>query len=190
MRSFVRPLLAALLIAFLPHCAWPATAADGVVVDVRKEGAEVAVDVDCPVDAPREVVWDVLTDYDHMAQFISNLDYSGIDARTDNVLRVHQKGKVSRGILSLSFDNVREIELLPRREIRSHMISGDMKASAFTSSTWGAISRTCGFRRSSAPPLSGRKHRSSLARSGRRSCAGAPRLPRRRNQWSGPAHAG
>ncbi len=50
------------------------------------------------------------------------------------MLRVHQKGKVSRGILSMSFDNVREIELVPRREIRSRLISGDMKASAFTTS--------------------------------------------------------
>jgi hypothetical protein len=34
----------------------------------------------------------------------------------------------------MSFDNVREVELVPRREIRSRMISGDMKASAFTTS--------------------------------------------------------
>ena len=128
------PLLAALLFALFPVCAWPATAADDIVVDVRKEGAEVAVDVDCPVDASRQLVWDVLTDYEHMAQFVSNIAYSGVDARTGNLLRVHQKGKVSRGILSMSFDNVREVELVPRREIRSRMISGDMKASAFTTS--------------------------------------------------------
>jgi len=127
-------LLTALLFALFPVCAWSATAADDIVVDVRKDGQEIAVDVDCPVDAPRPIVWEVLTDYDHMAQFVSNLDYSGVDARADNVLRVHQKGKVSRGFLSLAFDNVREIELVPHREIRSRMISGDMKASAFTTS--------------------------------------------------------
>lgn len=132
--GIARQLLTALLFALFPVCAWSATTVDDIIVNVRKEGPEVAVDVDCPVDAPRHLVWDVLTDYEHMAQFVSNIAYSGIDARTDNVLRVHQKGKVSRGILSMSFDNVREVELVPHREIRSRMIKGDMKASAFTTS--------------------------------------------------------
>jgi len=83
------------------------------------------------VDAPWSVVWEVLTDYDHMAKFISNLEYSGIKGRADNVLRVHQKGKASRGPLTLTFDNVREIELVPYSEIRSRLISGDLKASNF-----------------------------------------------------------
>ena len=128
------PLLAALLIALFPVCAWSAGTADDILVNVRLEGPEVAVDVDCPVDAPRQLVWNVLTDYEHMAQFVSNIAYSGVESRVDNVLRVHQKGRVSRGFLSMSFDNVREIELVPHREIRSRMISGDMRASAFTTS--------------------------------------------------------
>jgi hypothetical protein len=66
-----------------------------------------------------------------MAQFLSNLEYSRIDDRVDNVLRVHQKGKASRGPLTLTFDNVREIELVPYREIRSRLISGDLKPSDF-----------------------------------------------------------
>jgi len=48
-----------------------------------------------------------------------------------NMLRVHQKGKASRGPLTLTFDNVREIELVPSSEIRSRLISGDMKTSDF-----------------------------------------------------------
>lgn len=124
--------LVALLLAVLPGSAWPLNTDQDIVVQVRKDGQDIAVDVDCPVDAPRSVVWDVLTDYDHMAQFITNLEFSGIMNRADNVLRVHQKGKASRGFLTLSFDNVREIELVPHHEIRSRLISGDLKASAFT----------------------------------------------------------
>jgi hypothetical protein len=89
------------------------------------------VDVDCPVDAPLWLVWEVLTDYDHMAEFISNLEFSGVKYAEGNMLRVHQKGKASRGPLTLTFDNVREIELVPSSEIRSRLISGDMKASDF-----------------------------------------------------------
>ena len=98
----------------------------------RKDGAEVVVEVDCPVRAPVLAVWDVLTDYDNMSRFISNLQYSGIEGRVDNVLKVRQFGKASRGPLTITFDNVREVELRPFTEVRSRLISGDLKASAFT----------------------------------------------------------
>ena len=112
--------------------AW-ADAADGdIVVHARKEGAEIVVDVDCPVRAPVRTVWDVLTDYDNMSRFISNLEYSGIQGRTDNFLTVRQTGKATRGPLSIRFDNVREVELRPYTEVRSRLVSGDLRASVFT----------------------------------------------------------
>lgn len=123
--------LAVLLLAVLPVSAWSLNTDQDIVVHVQKDGQHIAVDVDCPVDAPWSIVWEVLTDYDHMAQFISNLEYSGVEDRVDNMLRVHQKGKASRGPLTLTFDNVREVELVPYREIRSRLISGDLKASDF-----------------------------------------------------------
>ena len=123
--------LTALLLAVMPVCAWSLNADQDIVVHVEKDGPHISVEVDCPVDAPRSVVWEVLTDYDHMAQFVSNLDYSGVTDRVGNVMRVHQKGKASRGPLTITFDNVREVELVPHREIRSRLISGDLKASDF-----------------------------------------------------------
>jgi hypothetical protein len=84
------------------------------------------------VRAPHLVVWEVMTDYDNMASFLSTLRYSGVRARVDNVLTVHQIGKAGTGPFSLAFDNVREIELLPYAEIRSRLISGDFKSSSFT----------------------------------------------------------
>jgi hypothetical protein len=43
-----------------------------------------------------------------------------------------QRGKASRGPLTFTFENVREIVLTPYREIRSRLISGDLEASEFT----------------------------------------------------------
>jgi hypothetical protein len=123
--------LGALLLAALPVCAWSFNSDQDIVVRVRQDGAQISVDVDCPVDAPRSVVWEVLTDYDHMAQFVSDLEYSGVAERRGNVLRVHQTGKASRGPLTLTFDNVREVELVPYHEIRSRLISGDLKSADF-----------------------------------------------------------
>jgi hypothetical protein len=130
-RRIASSIAAALLFAVVPGCAWAVNVNADIVVHVRKDGSGVSVDVDCPVDAPASLVWEVLTDYDHMAEFISNIDYSGVHDRADNVLRVHQRGKASRGPLTLSFDNVREVELVPYTEIRSRLISGDMKTSDF-----------------------------------------------------------
>ena len=124
-------ILVALWVAILPVPARAVDANEDIVVHVAKDGQHIVVDVDCPVDAPASIIWEVLTDYDHMAQFVSNLEYSRIEDSAGELLRVRQTGKASRGPLTLRFDSVREIELVPHREIRSRLVSGDLKASDF-----------------------------------------------------------
>jgi hypothetical protein len=130
-RLIVAGAVAAVMLAVLPGPAWSLDTNQDIVVHVQRDGPHVAVDVDCPVDAPWPIVWEVLTDYDRMAEFVLNLEHSGVTDRVDNVLRVHQSGRVSRGPMTMAFDNVREVVLVPFREIRSRLISGDLKASNF-----------------------------------------------------------
>ena len=52
--------------------------------------------------------------------------------RLGNRMQVFQKGKAARGPLSIAFENVREIELVPQTEIRSKLISGDSMPAEFT----------------------------------------------------------
>ena len=112
---------------------WAAPPDDSdIVVHVTKNGPTISADVDCPVTAPVAVVWGVLVDYDHMAQFISNLATSVVRKRDGDRLIVYQKGKARRGPLTFAFENEREINLFPYREIRSRLISGDLKTSEFT----------------------------------------------------------
>ena len=103
-----------------------------LVVHVTKHGETIVVDVEMAVQEPPLAVWDVLTDYDHMAQFIASVHSSRIADRTGNKLIVAQQSSTAFGLLKFTFDNVREVELVPHSEIRSKLISGDMKASAFT----------------------------------------------------------
>ena len=111
----------------------PATAADDtdLVVKVRKEGDTIHVAVDCPVKAPPAVAWEVMTDYDNMAKFVSNLTESKVLMHMGNRMQVAQKGKASRGPLSISFENTREIELVPKSEARSKLIAGDILPAQF-----------------------------------------------------------
>src|SRR6266478_5346238 len=106
--------------------------ASDITVHVKKNGETIIVDVEMMVQAPPLATWDVLTDYDHMAQFVANVQSSRITDRKGNTLVVAQKSGTSFGLLKFSFDNVREVELIPYSEVRSKLISGDMKASAFT----------------------------------------------------------
>jgi hypothetical protein len=130
-RSYLRP-IAVLALAILPFAGLQAAVDQDIEVHVKKEGPEVAVDIDCPVSASVAVTWDVLTDYDHMSEFLSDVQSSSVQARNGHTLQVYQKGKATRGPLSISFENLREVVLVPFQEIRSRLISGDLKASAFT----------------------------------------------------------
>jgi uncharacterized membrane protein len=112
----------------------PAAAADDlsdILVKVRKDGETIHVAVDCPVGAPPEIAWEVMTDYENMAKFITNLTESTVRMHMGNRMQVSQKGKASRGPLSISFENMREIELVPKTEIRSKLIAGDILPAQF-----------------------------------------------------------
>jgi Polyketide cyclase / dehydrase and lipid transport len=103
-------------------------------IDVRasKEGDNIIVDVDLAVQASQAEVWNVLTDYDHMAQFVANLEASRILSRTGNTLDVMQKGTARYGLLSFPFESVRRVVLTPIRQIHSTITSGDMTGSEIT----------------------------------------------------------
>lgn len=111
-----------------------ARSADDTDIDVhvQQRGRWIVVDVVLPIEATALETWKVITDYDNMADFVSNLELSKIVDRDGNTLTVAQKGKASRGLLTFSYENVRQIVLTPYREIRSRLISGDLEASEFT----------------------------------------------------------
>ena len=129
-RLFCWIIAASFLAAFLSHAA-PQDSRD-IIVKVQKKGEWVIVDVDFPVDATVPEAWNVMTDYDNMSKFVSNLVSSKIIGRDGNTLSVEQKGKASRGPLTISFENVREIVLTPQSQVQSRLVSGDLKASEFT----------------------------------------------------------
>ncbi|HEV2219907.1 MAG TPA: SRPBCC family protein [Casimicrobiaceae bacterium] len=122
------------LAAVLPLRAAAAASPDpsGIDVAVRRDGEAIVVDVNLVVRASPQEAWDVLTDYDHMTQFVSSLTMSRIVGHPDGRLMVAQTSRVRVGPLAFKFDSVREIELIPPREIRSRLVRGDMKASTFT----------------------------------------------------------
>jgi len=98
-----------------------------VTVSVQKNGDAIVVDVNFRVAASQQEAWGVLTDFDHMSEFISNLQSSKVLGRNGNKLQVAQVGKAARGLFSFAFESVREIELTPYAAIRSRLLSGNMQ---------------------------------------------------------------
>ena len=110
------------------------SAAQAQVIDVQvtRRGEGVVVDVRAAVKARPAYAWAVLTDYDHMAEFVTVLTSSAVTGRTGNLLQVAQTGQVTKAFLHFSFSTLRAVELTPMREIRSHLIRGDFKSYEFT----------------------------------------------------------
>ena len=104
-----------------------AEAEPDIVVSVHKNGEAIVVDVNFSVAASQQEAWSVLTDFDHMGEFISNLHSSKVVNRSGNKLQVEQIGKATRGMFSFAFESVREIELTPHSAIRSRLLSGNMQ---------------------------------------------------------------
>jgi hypothetical protein len=123
-------LLAALLAA---HAAVAHAAAEdqGIDVKVMRDGSTMRVDSELRVHASPQDAWEVLTDYDNMARFVSTLKASSIERRSGNELQVTQRGVVHFGLFDFPFTTVRRIELAPYTEIRTTVIDGSMRHSQF-----------------------------------------------------------
>jgi carbon monoxide dehydrogenase subunit G len=98
-----------------------------IEVKIQISGEEVVVDVSFLVPATQQEVWAVMTDFDHMASFISNVQSSRVIDRSGNILHIAQQGKAQHGPLSFAFNSVREIRLSPFDRIQSHLVSGKMR---------------------------------------------------------------
>lgn len=105
----------------------PALANDSLSSEVHIEGEWVRVQVSFMVQASRAQVWEVLTDFEHMAGFVSNLSVSKVVSREGTVLKVYQSGRAHSSVLDFPFEVLREVHLHPMRRIESHLISGSMK---------------------------------------------------------------
>lgn len=100
---------------------------ENIEVKVQIAGENVVVDVIFAVPATRQEVWVVLTDFENMADFISNLKESKVVSISGNTLKIFQRGFATYGPISFPFESTREIRLLPFDKIKSHMISGNMR---------------------------------------------------------------
>ncbi len=118
-----------LLLALAAGMAWAATPPAGSepVVSVEIKDGVVRTRAEVLIPASAQEVWDVLTDFENLPRYISNIAASKVLARNGNVVRVSQAGKAGFGPFTFEFQSVREMTLFPFERFESRMIEGNMK---------------------------------------------------------------
>jgi hypothetical protein len=99
-----------------------------IEVRVKFDGDKVIVDLNMLIPATPQEAWGVLTDFDHMVGFVSNMKESKILENSGDKLKVFQRGSAAYGPIDFAFESTREITLSPYTKIQTHMLSGNMKS--------------------------------------------------------------
>jgi hypothetical protein len=99
---------------------------DDIDVKIQIKSEIVIVDLTLVIAGTRQDVWEVLTDFDHMANYVSNLKESKVVSISGGTLNVYQRGAAKYGPINFPFESTREIILTPFDKMQSHMIRGNM----------------------------------------------------------------
>lgn len=122
-RTAMGCVLGLLLAAVAPR---PASAVE-MQVSIARRGDLLLIDAVMVAPVSRREAWDVLTDFDEMTRYVTNLDVSRVVSREGGVLRVEQRGVARWVFFSVPFAMVRDIELQPMDAVRSRLISGTLR---------------------------------------------------------------
>jgi ribosome-associated toxin RatA of RatAB toxin-antitoxin module len=115
------------LTAALILCTSVARSADQISVTTSREGDAVRVHARAIVHAPREVIWQTLTDYENLPRFIPGMEKSRVLRRDGNVAVVEQVGGTSLLFFTFPLHVVVRAEEDHPRMLRIRLVSGNLK---------------------------------------------------------------
>ena len=106
---------------------WPAGALTDEDVSVSYRDGTYYGSLSLRTAAPKPVVMAVLTDFNHMAEFMPGLSSSRIVAHNGNRYQIAQQGKISFGPFSMPFESLRQIEVIDGQRIISTSLAGSTR---------------------------------------------------------------
>jgi carbon monoxide dehydrogenase subunit G len=123
-----------LLAAVLVLAANVSSAADSPIrsVDVTYDGDTYVLNAAMFAPVPQAVAWDVLTDFDHMSQWVPNVEESKVLKREGNSVTIEQHGVAKYGAISFPYVTERKIDLKPPGAITSIQTKGSLRRVAST----------------------------------------------------------
>jgi uncharacterized protein YndB with AHSA1/START domain len=96
-------------------------------IDVVRDGDTYVLDAVMFAPVPPAIAWAVLTDFDHMANWVPNVRRSRVVARAGEVATVEQVGVVRMGLFGFPFVSLRAIDTSGPLTIRSRQLEGSMR---------------------------------------------------------------
>ncbi len=116
----------ALLLALVLNLAFPSQAAD-VSVRASRNGDVLSVEASAEFEAGLEQAWQVLTDYDQLAEFIPGMRESRVIERGARGPVVEQKGEARLLFLSYAIEVRLVVEEYPYERIVSRAVAGNFR---------------------------------------------------------------
>jgi len=96
-------------------------------INVAREGEFVSVRASAEVNADLPTAWEVLTDYDHLAEFIPDMRSSRVVRREGGSVLVEQRGEFGFLFFRQAIDVVLSVSEQPPRRIVAHTVAGNLK---------------------------------------------------------------
>jgi ribosome-associated toxin RatA of RatAB toxin-antitoxin module len=100
---------------------------EAVSVQARRQGTAVYIEMQAAVKAPLDVIWNTLTDYNRLAEFIPGMASSRIVEKRGNILIVEQSGTARLWLFSYAIDVVVKVTEQRPHAISVNVISGNLK---------------------------------------------------------------
>lgn len=115
------------LLLLLACAAVLAGAAEAVQVQARRQGDAVQVQAQATVKAPHALIWETLTDYEHMAEFVPGIRSSRVLERRGATTTVEQVGTARLWFFRFTIDVVVETTEQPPHLIGIRVLRGNLK---------------------------------------------------------------
>ena len=96
-------------------------------IKIEHNGSVYSMRIELPVAADPATVWQVLSDYDHLAGFLPNLRTSRIISAPGEPLRIEQRGETGFLFFTFSVDVELAIEETPPLRLGFRAIRGNMR---------------------------------------------------------------
>jgi Polyketide cyclase / dehydrase and lipid transport len=116
-------------VAILMFISSASVAADSPIrsIDVTYEDGVYVVSAVMFAPVTQAVAWDVLTDFDHQAQWVPNLAESKVLKRDDTSVTIEQHGVAKYGAASFPYTTERKIEVNPPGSIKTKQLRGSLR---------------------------------------------------------------
>lgn len=105
----------------------PAAVAVEIPLKVTQNGTLLSVEGWLETEATREIVWSVLTDYEHFPEFVPGIHANRVLETQGRVKTIAQRGEIVTGLLKLRYEGNMRIEEFPDEGLSILFLSGPFK---------------------------------------------------------------